>query len=64
MRSVPRHHRASLSKHLDLTRREGVIKDMDFNKPIYCALNVVITEKKTPGEIGMNIHITPINKGA
>ena len=39
-------------------------KDMDPTEPIYCVLNVVFTDKKTPGEIRMNIDTTPINKGA
>ena len=48
-RSVPYHYRKPLSKHLDLMRREGVIEDVDPNKPIDCVMNAVITNKKKRG---------------
>ena len=41
-RLVPHYHRKRFSKHLDVMRREGVIKDVDPNKPINCVLNMVI----------------------
>ena len=63
-RSVPYHYRERLSKHLDLMRREGVIEDVDPREPIDAVLNLVITDKKAPGEIRMNVDATPINVGA
>ena len=61
---MPHHYREPLSEQNNLMRREGVIKDVDPNKPIICVLNMVITEKGTPGEIRIYIDATPINKGA
>ena len=44
-RLVPHYQREPFSKHLNVMRREGVIKDVDPNKTINCALNVVISDR-------------------
>ena len=62
-RPVPYHNRPKLSEHLDLMRKEGVIEDMDPWESIDTAFNLVITNKKAPREIRMNMDATPINKG-
>jgi hypothetical protein len=61
---VPYHYRDRLSKHLDMMRKEGAIEDVDPREPVDAVLNVVITDKKTEGEIRMNIDAVPLNKGA
>ena len=63
-RPVPYHYRERLSQHLAMMRREGVIEDVDPREPIDAVLNLVITDKKAPGEIRMNVDATPINVGA
>ena len=57
---MPYHYRSKLSDHLDLKRKEGVIKDVDSREPIHAILNLVITEKKTPGE---HKHVRPTSSG-
>ena len=63
-RSVPYHYRERLSKHLAMMRREGVSEDVDPREPIDAVLNLVITNKKAPDVIRMNIDATPLNVGA
>ena len=60
---TPLHYRDKLSKHLEHLREEGVITDVDPRQTYDCVLNVVISEKATPGEIRMNIDNVPMNKG-
>ena len=60
---VPLHYRDKLSKHLQYLREEGVITDVDPRQPYDCVLNVVITDKATPGEIRMNVDSVPMNGG-
>ena len=45
-RWVPYHYREQLSQHLDLMRKEGIIKDVDPKEPVNAILNLVITNKK------------------
>ena len=60
---VPLHYKDKLSKHLQYLREEGVITDVDPRQPYDCVLNVVITDKATPGEIRMNVDSVPMNGG-
>ena len=46
---TPIHFREKLSKHLEYLHEEGVITDVDPRQTYDCVLNVVITEKATPG---------------
>ena len=45
-------------------RKEGIIENLDPREPIDAILNLVITDKKTPGKIRIKVDATPINKGA
>ena len=47
-----------------MMRREGVSEDVDPREPIDAVLNLVITNKKAPDVIRMNIDATPLNVGA
>ena len=60
---VPLHYKDKLSQHLAYLREEGVITDVDPRQPYDCVLNVVITDKATPGEIRMNVDSVPMNGG-
>ena len=60
---IPLNYRSKVSKHLQFLREEGVITDVDPRQAHDCVLNVVITDKTTPGEIRMNIDSTPQNPG-
>lgn len=60
---IPLNYRHKVSKHLQFLREEGVITDVDPRQAHECVLNVVITDKTTPGEIRMNIDSTPQNPG-
>ena len=60
---TPIHYRDKLSKHLEHLREEGVITDVDPRQTYDCVLNVVISEKATPGEIRMSSDNVPMNKG-
>ena len=57
------HHRRPLFKCLNLTRGEGVIEDEDPNDTNNGALNFGITNKKTLGEIKLNINTNIIQAG-
>ena len=60
---IPTHYRDKLSRHPEHLREEGVITNVDPRQTYDCVLNVIITEKATPGDIRMNIDNTPMNKG-
>ena len=62
--SVPSHYREHLLQRLNLTRREGVIKDVVPKERVDRVLNLVINVSRTQGEIRMNVDATPINIGA
>ena len=61
---IPHAYQPKLSAHLRNLRRDQVITDVDPSEPIDCILNVTICEKKTEGEIRMNIGMRPMNKGS
>ena len=62
-RGVPYHYQERLADHLELMEREGAIKHIDPREEINCTMSVVITDKKSSGQIRMNIDTTPINAG-
>ena len=62
-RGVPYHYQERLADHLELMEREGAIKPIDPREEVNCTMNVVITDKKSSGQIYMNIDTTPINAG-
>ena len=61
---IPYAYQPKLSAHLRNLRRDKVITDVDPSEPIDCILNVTICEKKTEGEIRMNIDMRPMNTGS
>ena len=62
-RGVPYHYQERLAEHLELMEREGAIEPVDPREEVDCTMNVVITDKKSSGQIRMNIDATPINAG-
>ena len=62
-RGVPYHYQSRLSQHLDLMLKEGAIEAVDPREVVECTMNVVVTDKKSSGQIRMNIDATPINAG-
>ena len=62
-RGVPYHYQDRLTDPLELMEKEGAIEPVDPREEVDCTMNVVITDKKTSGQIRMNIDATPINAG-
>ena len=62
-RSIPIRYQSKVSECLEFLREEDVIEDVDPKESYDCVMNVVITDKKAPGEIRMNIDNTPWNEG-
>ena len=60
---MPYHYQDRLTDHLELMEKEGAIEPVDPREEVDCTMNVVITDKKTSGQIRMNIDATPINAG-
>ena len=46
-----------------MMRKEGAIEDIHLRELVDCTMNLVITEKKSGGQICMNLDATPINQG-
>ena len=55
--------RDRLSQHLDMMRKEGAMEDVNPREVVDCTMNLVITDKKSAGQIRMNVDATPINQG-
>ena len=62
-RGVPYHYQPRLAQHLEMMLKEGAIETVDPREVVECTMNVVITDKKSAGQIRMNIDATPINAG-
>lgn len=62
-RGVPYHYQPRLAQHLEMMVKEGAIEPVDPREVVECTMNVVITDKKSAGQIRMNIDATPINAG-
>ena len=62
-RGVPYHYQNRLSDHLEMMRKEGAMEDINPREAVDCTMNLVITEKKSAGQIRMNVDATPINQG-
>ena len=62
-RGVPYHYQSRLSEHLEMMRKEGAMEDVNPREVVECTMNLVITEKKSAGQIRMNVDATPINQG-
>ena len=61
---VPYHYQERVAAHLRKLKSEDIIEDVDPSERIDCVLNIVVSEKKTEGEIRMNIDARPLNVGA
>ena len=60
---MPYHYQDRLTEHLELILKEGAKEPVDPREEDDCTMKVVITDKKTSGQIRMCIDATHINAG-
>ena len=61
---MPYHYQERVAAHLQKLKSEDIIEDVEPSDHIDRVLNIVVSEKKTEGEIRMNIDARPLNIGA
>ena len=61
---VPYHYRDCLAIHLQKFKSEDIMEDVAPSEPIDCVLTIVISQRKTAGDIRMSIDARPLNLGA